>query len=168
MRITVERERYHQILLKFRERLAVEAKVMDVGKHRVHNYREFFPHQHYMTIDRDPKAGADHLGDVERINRDFMPDALSDAILVNGVTEVCSNPFALARGAFHLLKPGGLILLGSMSVAYPLMDDNDFTRFTPKGARQLLEGAGFVVESQEIVERDGVPSYTYTIAARKG
>lgn len=163
--LTAERQRYHQFLNLIKVLMWPGAIVYDIGKSIAHDYVGQFAAQKYKTIDRDPDKTPDIVLNIEGL---CCPEEYVDLchfVLCNGVVEQCDNPYDLLAGVNAILKPGGFALLGIISVGYPIYS-MDRVRFTPSGARYLVERYGFKIENEDVVERDGVPSYVFMICKK--
>lgn len=160
--ITPERERYHEILAHTASSLPDGALVYDIGRTHAYEYREWFPKQRYLSIDRTPKAEPDILLDVERLDELTTEKSLerADLVLCNGVLESATDPFELLRQIRSLLKFRKSVLFGIRLTAYPLSTNHDYFRFTEKGALAELNRL-YNVRYYETVLRDGIPSYLY-------
>ncbi|MCC7422021.1 MAG: hypothetical protein IT428_17215 [Planctomycetaceae bacterium] len=161
--LTPERVKYHELLPVFRDLVPASVRVYDVGKHRLHDYRPFFVANEFLTVDINPKSSPDILVNVESADVKDLPAA--GALLCNGVTEICSNPFDLIRGCNWMLSPGGVALFGIQGPAYP-SHTLQKSLFTPSGAINLLSQCGFEKLRIEVVQRGGVPSYSYLFAKK--
>lgn len=158
--MTPERKAFHEALRRFIDRLPDDALVYDIGRTHAHEYREWFSRHRYVSIDRNPKANADYLIDVETYTVDELENG-ADALVCNGVTESASDPFKLISGCYRLTKDGAVALFGIRLLGYPLSPKHDYTRFTPDGAVRLLESAGFRQITGHIVySENNIPSYS--------
>ena len=71
--------------------------------------------------------------------------AMFDLIVIQETFEHIRYPFAAAKGLYHLLKPGGLVLwTAPFTTRYHLIP-GDYFRYTFDGARQLFVAAGFKI-----------------------
>lgn len=157
--MTPEREKYHELLAEFAKSLPDGALVYDIGRTDAYEYREWFPKQKYVSIDRAAKAAADYQIDVETDEVDEI-EGWADGLVCNGVTEAATNPFALVAGCHRLMKDGGIALFGVRLLGYPMSMQHDYTRFTPEGAIRLLKSAGFrQIASQVVLSGADVPTY---------
>lgn len=159
--ITPEREMYHKLLAEFAASLPDGALVYDIGRTHAHEYREWFPRQRYMSIDRNPKAEPDILADVESdiISYELLNSA--GALVCNGVTESATDPFALVRGCNEVVNGNKPALFGIRLTGYPLSENHDLTRFTFAGAANLLRQGRFTIVRAVPVFREGTADPTY-------
>lgn len=162
--LSPERNFFHEVVIKqFRELLAKDALVYDIGK-GTHNYQEFLTEQKVLTIDNNPKVRPDIVEDVEgTYGRSLLGRA--DGVICIGVTEQCKNPFELIKGVYYLTKWGGFVLFGVMSIGYP-DNDVDYFRFTPQGIIRELDKYFYIIDKQ-IVYRKEIPSYVFIIGKAK-
>lgn len=160
--LSPERLRFVEHLDTFVSELKPNSLVYDIGKSHIHDYRPLFSRHRYKTIDCDANKRPDYVLDIERPESAFkVPSA--DAIIVHGVYEQCSNPWALLKGASLLLKSKGKALFGLISVGFPLFDF-DRQRITPSGVDNFLQG--FNLKTKDIVYRDKIPSYVFVNAEK--
>lgn len=171
-RITPERERYHAIIPLLYGLLKTDEKqlIYDVGKHRIHDYREMFPGCRLLTVDIDAGMKPNIVLNVEEFPEGIQDGSEKawqpgDAILCNGVTERCENPYHLARGVNRMLKMGGFALFGIMGAGYP-SHQVQRALFAPAGASDLVSQHGFDIIRESVCYRNVVPSYTYLIATK--
>lgn len=148
------------MLPKFRSMLKPGCSILDVGKSQSWNYRDQFKAFDYKTVDINPAAGADIVA-----NMQTPPNSINsvDALICNGVTEQCDNPFQLLRGIFSVMRPDGIVLLGVISTAYPVYLSQDYFRFTESGLKKVLEGMNTKIIEWETVKRADAVSYIYAI-----
>jgi len=76
-----------------------------------------------------------------------------DVVICEQVIEHVADPWAAARNLRALCAPGGHVIVSTPFLIriheLPMFGMRDYWRFTPRGLRQLLEGAGLVVDSVE-------------------
>lgn len=74
-----------------------------------------------------------------------------DLVICEQVLEHVPDPWAAVRNLFELCRPGGELIVSTpfLIKLHEEFFQNDYWRFTPRGLRTLLEGAGFEVESLE-------------------
>ncbi|MBN8867469.1 MAG: methyltransferase domain-containing protein [Solirubrobacterales bacterium] len=74
-----------------------------------------------------------------------------DVVVCEQVLEHVVDPNAAARNLRGLCRPGGLVVVSTPFLIrvheLPMFGMYDYWRFTPRGLRTLLEGAGLEVES---------------------
>lgn len=166
MSITPEREEYHACLPLFAKRVPQGAVVLDVGKHKIHDYSTYFPGREFRTIDSDEKVRPHILADLEEVGAPYLDVApIGDAAQLNGVADLCNNPFHVVRGLNRLLRDGSPVLFGIMGPAYPWHNSQRYL-FTNAGAKALLRQNGFKPIETVGVSRDGFNSYNYIIAEK--
>lgn len=159
--MTSERVKYNELIEKFKTYLRNNCLIYDIGKSDIWDYRNTLYGYYYKTIDKLKTKEPDIIFDLEYDNI-LLPQA--DAILLNGVTEQCDNPFRLLEVTDKILKPYGVMLVGICSVSYPI-GEWDYLRFTPKGAEHLLRN--YRILHKEILYRNDIPSYTFFIVQKK-
>jgi SAM-dependent methyltransferase len=73
-----------------------------------------------------------------------------DVVICEQVIEHVVDPWAAARNLRELCEPGGHVVVSTPFLIrvheLPMYGMHDYWRFTPRGLRQLLEGAGLVVD----------------------
>lgn len=74
-----------------------------------------------------------------------------DVVICEQVLEHVPDPWAAVRNLFALCQPGGELIVSTpfLIKLHEEFFQNDYWRFTPRGMRTLLEGAGFEVEELE-------------------
>lgn len=160
--MTHERETYHRWIDRFAAQLRAGSVVVDVGKSAQYDYRLTFRNFLYRTLDREAKVSPDILLDIESP----LPSSQigsADGVLCCGVTEQCTNPWAVRDGVVQLLKPGGLALWGICCVGFRVYHE-DYFRFTPLGVDRFL--SGWEILDREFTRRDGAESYAFYMARR--
>lgn len=164
MEASPERIEFHGFIEKFKSYLTPNSLVYDIGKSTTWDYKDTFKNYQYHTIDRNEELNPDFVVDVENYFPSFtlFKESLKpcDGIVCNGVIEQCNNPFKLIKGVKGILKKGGYLLLGSISIGFPLYA-NDYIRFTPRGIERLV--ADFTIFKKKICFRNEQPSYMFLI-----
>ena len=158
---SLERERYHVWLEKFKAYLNPGAVVYDIGKSRKYDYVETFKDFTFRTIDKNPLVQPDLELDLEELySVTLLP--LADGILFNGVVEQCENPFILLETLNEMLKGSGVMLVGTVLTGFPVYD-NDRFRFTEMGIKNALRD--YKLLESETIYRPGVkdPTYMYLL-----
>ncbi len=182
IQMSPEREAYHRWLGTFRSKLKPGSVLYDIGKSHIYDYSQFMKDFTYKTIDCDKSKKPDIFMDMEwfakynalGIDRNmlFLEAAMdmvpAEAVMCNGVIEQCNNPFLLMEGINKLMVEGGLVLMGIISVGFPIYV-NDRIRFTPFGARKLMTYFGFRIVDEEIVAPTAskIPTYMYLICRKE-
>ena len=161
---SLERQKYHDWLEKFKAYLAAGNFVYDVGKSAKYDYAQTFRGYKYITIDINSDKKPDLMLNMEdEKSLAFLTKA--DAIICNGVVEQCENPYQLFKVLFEILKPGGYALIGTVLTGFPVYD-NDRVRFTAMGIRNVLKEHQLI--DSEVIYRAGVvdPTYMYLIVRK--
>lgn len=163
--ISEERKQFHAVIPLFMDKLKPRARIYDIGKSHLHDYRNTFREFNYKTIDRDQCKQPDLLIDIEK---DMLIEGLPqvDAVICNGVIEQCDDPFKVIRSCSLLLHSRGYVLFGMVLLGYP-PHENDRFRFTKNGAKAAIERIGLHIEHEEVITRGNVPSYIYAICRKK-
>ena len=158
---SLERERYHVWLEKFKAYLNPGAVVYDIGKSAKYDYAPMFAEYKYLTIDKDFNKKPDLVRDVEDVD-DLIGINIPEAIICNGVVEQCENPFILFQNLFGLLEPEGIMLVGTVLTGFPVYD-NDRFRFTEMGIKNTLKD--YKLLESETIYRPEVkdPTYMYLL-----
>jgi len=116
-------------------------------------YRDYFPRaSSYTTSEVRPKGGCDLVLDVT--NMPDIADAAYDCIYCSGVLEHVFDFRAGLDEMTRILKPGGVLLLGTPFRQGIHMKPNDFWRFTKFALLRLLEPNYEVVEMAELCPHD--------------
>jgi hypothetical protein len=148
------------MLPKFKDMIAPGGVVLDVGKSSSWDYQSLFSKFDYKTVDILPDTRPDIIADMEH-PADHVPSA--DALICNGVTEQCNNPFDLIRGVRSVMRPNGLILFGVISTAYPVYLSRDYFRFTVAGFKKVIALNNLQIIDYTPVLRNDAVSYIYAI-----
>ena len=82
---------------------------------------------------------ADIYGDLAHLP--FVSESFS-TILCTEVLEHVPNPQQVVTECFRILRPNGVVLCTAPFV-YPIHDEHDYFRYSPKGLRSLFESQGF-------------------------
>ncbi len=131
------------------------ARVLDAGAGHC-PYKSRFEHAAYESADFcqvDRRyAAIDHVCDLRRIPVD---DGRFDAVLCTQVMEHVPDPQAVIHEFARVLRPGGALWLSAPLYYEEHERPYDFFRYTQYGLRQLLQTAGFEVESLEWLEGYG-------------
>jgi SAM-dependent methyltransferase len=110
------------------------AKVLDIGG-RIQPYRELIPFSHtYWSLDVRQTALVSVLGNAESLP--FADDSL-DLVICTQMIEYVSEPAALAREIYRVLRPGGSLFLSAPSI-FPRDSEHDRWRFFPVTLKQLF------------------------------
>jgi SAM-dependent methyltransferase len=76
-----------------------------------------------------------------------------DVVICEQVIEHVPDPWTAARNLRALCSPGGHVIVSTPFLIriheLPMFGMRDYWRFTPHGLRQLLEGAGLIVDTVE-------------------
>jgi SAM-dependent methyltransferase len=157
--LTSNRIKYHEFQERFKKYLTKGCLIYDIGRSDIHDYKETFKDYKYITIDRLKSKNPDLVEDFE--GSVFLDQA--DAVILNGVTEQCDNPFKIFHNIHLILKKGGVALFGIISVGCPLYTW-DYLRFTPNGVKHLLKD--YKILEEEIVYRGDMPDYIFKIVQK--
>jgi SAM-dependent methyltransferase len=111
-----------------------DAKALDIGG-RIQPYRELIPFPHtYWSLDVRQTALVNVLANAESLP--FADDSL-DLVLCTQMVEYVTEPAALAREIYRVLRPGGSLFLSAPSI-FPRDSEHDRWRFFPVTLKQLL------------------------------
>jgi len=162
---SLERQKYHEWLEKFKAYLTSGCLIYDIGKSAKYDYADTFKEYNYKTIDKDINKNPDIVADMEILIETYKIDN-ADAFICNGVVEQCENPYQLFKVLFELLKPGGYALIGTVLTGFPVYD-NDRVRFTVVGIKKVLKKRQLI--DSEVIYRAGVtdPTYMYLIVKKE-
>jgi SAM-dependent methyltransferase len=135
------RDRFRELLRAAVEKVPDAADILDVGAGEVPSYRDALPAS-ARIVDYD--IGAGHV----QGSADGLPfrDASFDVVVSFAVFEHLRDPARSVAEARRVLRPGGLLLLGTHGV-YPYHPTpGDYTRWTREGLADLV-GRHFDVEA---------------------
>lgn len=121
---------------------AAQPLVVDVGCGEK-PYADFFEGALYVGLNYGiAGASPDIVGDAQQLP---LRDGCADIVFCTQVIEHVPHPERLAREAFRILRPHGVLLLTG-PFYWPLHEEpHDFYRFTRYGFEHLLTSAGFEV-----------------------
>lgn len=124
--------------------------------------RSLFPGAgRYVGCDVHPGEGVDQVLDVHRLSEAFAPNSV-DAIFSISVFEHLVFPWKVALEINKVLKPGGLVFVGTHPAWPPHELPWDFWRFPEAGLAHLFAPiAGFEVLSVS----EGAPAKMYALKA---
>ena len=128
---------------------ALAGEVLDVGCGRK-PYAHLTRATRYVGVDIDTPAtralaAADHYYDGCTLP---FADASFDAVLCSQVLEHVFTPAEFLREIHRVLRPGGVLLLATPFVWDEHEQPQDFGRYSSFGLKDLLQRAGYVVETQ--------------------
>lgn len=128
------RERFESDLLpRFATHFSPSSIVINVGAGR-HAYRDRFA---CRVITADVARGCDEQWPAEAIPH---ADASVDGLLCMGVFDRLDDPMQAMREFRRVLRPGGLLLLGTPDRAFDWQKPSDRWRVTPSGAAHVVRG----------------------------
>lgn len=142
------RERFRRLLTDAAEKIPENADVLDVGAGEVPSYRDVLPSSARLV---DYDIGAGHV----RGSADGLPfrDNSFDAVVSFAVFEHLRDPDRSLAEIRRVLRPGGLLLLGTHGV-YPYHPTpSDYTRWTRQGLAELV---GRHLEVEAVAPAGGV------------
>ncbi len=135
------RDRFRQVLADAAEKIPAHADVLDVGAGEAPSYRDVLPSSARL-VDYDIGAG-DVRGSADRLP---FRDNSFDVVVSFAVFEHLRDPDRSLAEIRRVLRPGGVLLLGTHGV-YPYHPTpGDYTRWTREGLVELV-GRNFEVES---------------------
>ena len=161
MELSNERIIYNELINQFKGFGPTGGLIYDIGKSQLLDYKSTFKDFKYFTVDRNRNIGSDIIDDLE----ETKIVELADGVLCNGVMEQCTDPVAVMRGVYNIMKPNGHLLFGAVSLGYPPFEF-DYCRFTPKGVDYVLLPHFKILETK-IVYRNELPSYTFKICKKE-
>lgn len=163
---SLERQKYHEWLERFKAYLAINSVIYDIGKSAKYDYADMFKNYNYKTIDKDANKNPDILQDMEVPLGLYSMINSADAVICNGVVEQCENPFKLLGMIDVVLKDSGYLLFGTVLTGYPVYD-NDRIRFTAFGIENALKK--YEIIDKEIIHREGIkdPTYMFLIVKKE-
>ncbi len=108
-------------------------RVLEVGARNVNGslrpHVEALGPAEYLGVDMEPGEGVDEICYAESLLGRFGPDAW-DVVLSTEMLEHCRNWRAAVHNMKGVLRPGGLLLLTTRSVGFPLHEyPGDYWRF---------------------------------------
>lgn len=110
-------------------------KVLDVGSLDV-PYKKLISYTSYTTIDIDPKANADHTGDVHNLP---FKDNTYDTIIATELLEHCHSPEKAIKEMHRVLKKNGICLASTRFIYYQHDQTEDYYRYAAPGLRYLFK-----------------------------
>lgn len=120
------------------------ALVLDAGA-GICPYKKFFSHARYQSTDlTDPHGIHDFAGDLLSIPR---PDDTYDAVICTEVLEHVSDPYALVRSFYRVLKPGGALFLTVPLTARYHGSPYHYFNYAKPGLELIFRQSGFEVLS---------------------
>lgn len=117
------------------------SSVLDAGAGSC-QYKPLFTHCQYVAQDIVPGEGIDIAGDMTALP---VSAETFNAVLCIQVLEHTTDPSAVFRELYRVLRPGGRLFLTTHLVFAPHMEPWDYFRFTNHGLRHLAEAVGFRV-----------------------
>lgn len=167
--ISANRKHLNEVMYPlFLSKCSSPCRFLDVGISDTWNYRDMFfknhPYNtyHYYTCDINLAKNPDIIMDVSSPPMEFHNKF--NAVVCQGVTEQADNPYKLFEGIYRLLTKNGVLLAGIASYGFP-MYSQDFSRFSPRGAKEKL------LKNFEIIEESVVgslenPEYLFYIGRK--
>lgn len=110
-------------------------KVLDIGSLDA-PYRKLIPHTSYTTIDIDPKAKADYIGDVHNLP---FKDSTYDTIVATELLEHCHTPEKAVNEMNRILKKNGICLASTRFIYYQHDQIEDYYRYAEPGLKHLFK-----------------------------
>lgn len=106
------------------------------GHENIANLRMYFPNKKYIGADMRPGPGVDRVLDLHQID---LPDESVGTVLMLDTLEHVEYPRRAMDEVRRILKPEGVLILGSV-MNFPIHDyPYDYWRFTPEAFRSLLK-----------------------------
>ncbi len=105
------------------------------GQEEFADLRPYFGARSYLGMDMRPGPGVELLGDLHRIP---LSDAGAGTILMLDTLEHVADPVGAIEEAHRALRPGGVLIIGSV-MNFPIHNyPADYWRFTPAAFDHLL------------------------------
>lgn len=96
----------------------------------------------WMGIDMQPGHGVDQVADIHALPREW--DGRFSGVLCSEVLEHVERPWVALPRLYQVIRPGGWIVITTLT-SFPLHGfPDDFYRYTTAGLRVLMQDAGFV------------------------
>ena len=116
-------------------------------------YRSLFPNAHYVRADVPGTPGIDfEIGSQGLIAA--VPGSF-DLVLSSQVLEHVPDVTTYLRSCFHLLRPGGRLVLTTHGVFEDHACPDDFRRWTADGLRKDVSSAGFEILTAKKLTTEG-------------
>lgn len=106
------------------------------GQDDISDLRIFFPDKKYIGADMRQGPGVDRVLNLHQID---LPDESVGTVLMLDTLEHVEYPRKAIDEVLRILKPAGVLILGSV-MNFPIHDyPHDYWRFTPEAFRSLLK-----------------------------
>lgn len=96
----------------------------------------------WLGLDMQPGLGVDYVGDIHALPEDWT--GRFSGVLCSEVMEHLRRPWLALPELRRTLKPGGWIVVTTLTCFHIHGYPDDYFRYTESGLRGLLEDAGFV------------------------
>jgi len=117
--------------------------------------RPFFPNMNYVGFDMQEGPGVDVV--INLLSND-LPAESAGAVLIMDTLEHVELPRKMIEEAYSVLRPGGMLVVGSTMKSVIHCYPNDYWRFTPEGLKNLLQQF-----SQSFVGFAGEADFPYAV-----
>lgn len=96
----------------------------------------------WLGIDMQPGHGVDEVQDIHNLPGEWGNRFSS--VLCSEVLEHVARPWIALPKLFEVVRPGGWIVVTTLTSFHIHGFPNDYYRYTPSGLKLLMEDAGFV------------------------
>ena len=125
---------------------APNARILELGTKqsipgRSTHHKDWAPQANWTLTDLEHGGDVDVVADAHKLDQAF-PASSFDAVISSATFEHLQRPWIATQAIARILKPGGLLYIGTHQSfplhAYP----HDYWRFSTEALRTLLEDAG--------------------------
>ena len=138
-------------------------RILELGTRRSQphvstQHKYLAPHAEWVLADLQPGLDVDVVADAHTLTQTFAT-ASFDAVLAYAVFEHVQRPWIAAKEIAAVLKPGGIVYVGTHQT-FPLHGyPNDYWRFSTEALRTIFEDAGLETVDAQYSHRCYIVSF---------